>query len=254
MVPAARGRGPSPPPQQPVPMLDSDSEDDSDIVALDQAPEHLRPLRQSTPIMVLSDSESDDEDIVAVGHSSDAQGTSGRGAVPVPKGIKRTNSARSIPAEGQAEGKRIRFDDTPGAGPSQPAAGPSSAPDSPLVDEGAILPKADYLVPLVLEIIPDLCPVWAAQQLETLIGDLQHTTNVPGQVAVQRTIEMAFEMDRYPRPMDNKEPEEEGDYSEITYRSDRRRGLVYRTQSIELLQDIFATIPVPQCVQVCEGS
>lgn len=209
-------------------MSDSDGDD---IVVLDHAPAHLRAPRQPTPIMVLSDSDSDDY-IVPVRHLSDTPVTPARGS-----GSRKRRS--SVTAEESAAAKRLRFEDSPEAGPSNthtttpPAAEP-------------ILPRADYLVPSVLEVIPDLCPVWAAQQLEALIEELHTTSNVPGQLAVQRTIEMAFEMDSYPRPGDDDEPEEKGNYSEITYRQDHRRGLEYGSRSIELLQDIFATVPLPQ--------
>lgn len=230
-----RGRGRRPPPQQPDPVPVVDSDDADDIVLLDQVPEHLQAPRQPTPIMVLSDSDSDDEDIIPIRHLSDSPDISARGTAS-------RKRRRSAATEAAAAVKRARYDDEPQAGPSN---APTTSPPAP----EPILPKAEYLVPSVLEVIPDLCPVWAAQQLETLIERLHPTTNVPGQAAVQRTIEMAFEMDSYPRPSDcddNKEPEEKGDYSEATYRQTHRRGLEYGLRSIELLQDIFATVPMPQ--------
>lgn len=182
--------------------------------------------------MVLSDSDSDDGDIIPIRHLNDTPATPARGSA-----FRKRRS--SVTAEDSAAVKRTRLEDSPQAGPSnaRSATPPALEP---------ILPKADYLVPSVLEVIPDLCPVWAAQQLEALITELHPTTNVPGQLAVQRTIEMAFEMDSYPRPNDDKEPEEKGDYSEITYRQDYRRGLEYGSRSIELLQEIFGTVPLPQ--------
>lgn len=209
-------------------MSDSDGDD---IVALDQAPAHLQAPRPPTPIMVLSDSDSDDDGIVPIRHLLDSPVT----PTPHPGHRKRRSS---VTVDDAAAVKRTRFEDSPPAGPST-----THTTNPPALEP--ILPRADYLVPSVLEVIPDLCPVWAAQQLEALIKQLHSTTNVPGQLAVQRTIEMAFEMESYPRPQDDNQPEEKGDYSEITYRPYHRRGLEYGSRSIELLQDIFSTVPLP---------
>lgn len=224
-----RGRGHSPPPQQTTSAVVSQAEDDDDdIVALDEAPQHLRAAPAQAPIIVLSDSDSDsDVGLVAV-QPSDAQETHSTSKRRMSSSIETSSTAHAA--------KRPRL-------PESPQAGPSTGPTTPPAAE-RILPKAEYLVPSVLEIIPDLCPVWAAQQLEALIQELSTTSNVPGQDAVQRTIEMAFEMESYPAPAPEK-PEEIGDYAELTYRIDHRRGAEYDLRAIDLLQDIFATIPLP---------
>jgi hypothetical protein len=193
--------------------------DDSDIELLDEAPVHLRPARPSTPILVSSDDEDDGNDDVQF------------------------RRPRKRPASGSVElidsppkPRRARF-----KSPEQPVAGPSNQPDTIVID-------VNYLVPVVLEVIPDACTVWVRENLERMVEMLKHNTATPGQAAIDHVINAALEMERYPRAGDAgkaaEEEKEKGDYKDPNYRSEARTGFQYILNSISILETMFTTIPV----------
>lgn len=125
--------------------------------------------------------------------------------------------------------KRARHNETP-------------SPSPPSTD---IVPKADYLVPTVLSIIPDLDPKWAEDRLTALIEELKRESNVPGQEAVGRVIDEALEMESgYPKA-GAAELEEEGDYTQREYREEQRDGDEYHRVSYKTLESLFPLIPIP---------
>lgn len=211
--------------------LPSEDSDDG-IQALEAAPAHLRPdPKDLVPIVVL---DSDDEyGILTISN--------------VAPHVKRTRSASQDPLASKR--KRSR-------GPANPstAAGPLRAPGevdpSEVTDDPGvrILPKADYLVPIVQEIIPDICTKWARENIERLMAEDQGKSSAPGQDAVDEVINMALEMDSYPKEgaVAAAVDEEVPDYDDPNYHKGLRIGPGYHNQATATLESAFPTIPIGQ--------
>lgn len=139
------------------------------------------------------------------------------------------------------------------------AAGPRSASPVPKIRSPprSAPPEPADLIPLVLEVLPDLCTEWA---LEVLATELSGSVADP----VNRVLEKAFTLDGgYPKAkkiatgsggtgrskgIDAEAEESTGSqsFASVTYRRDERRGTEYETKSQALLFEILPTIPIPQ--------
>lgn len=194
--------------------------DDSDIEVLEGPPEHLCPVRPGTPIVVSSDDEDADEDA---------------DEAPPPRPPKRQASGSFELLNSPPKAKQRV--DTP---EQQPDAGPSNAPDTIVTD-------IDYLIPVVLEVIPDACTEWVRDNLQRMVDSLKHKTATPGQAAIDHVINAALEMERYPRAGDAEtagEEEEKDDYKEPRYRAEARAGWEYNHMGQTTLETMFTSIPV----------
>ncbi|WOO78862.1 E3 ubiquitin-protein ligase [Vanrija pseudolonga] len=214
--------------------------DDDDIVVLNEAPVHMRPKARAAPILVLSSDEDEP--------GPSAPRGSGRG--------KRTRSSSSPilieqPAPRKRKTPRVQTGDSAHSSAVNAEAGPSNQPAPGSDPQAPIVPKADYLVDLVVDIIPDICPDWVKTNLTQQIAALAPTSNVPGQDAVRIVIDMAFALDAYPKagaaaakaaPQDREA--EDSQYTDPNYRKDKRTGLSYRSQALEVLESHFLMIPV----------
>ncbi|BEJ05689.1 hypothetical protein CcaverHIS641_0302110 [Cutaneotrichosporon cavernicola] len=176
--------------------------DDSDIQVLEEAPEHLRPAIPSSPIVVSSDDEDDDDELLL-------QRPSKRSA---------SNSFELLDSPPKSKQRVHERDD-------QPVAGPSNASDTIVTD-------VEYLVPVVLEVIPDACPIWVRDNLKRIVETLKNRMVTPGQAAVDHVINAALEMEQYPRVGDADKAvvkeKEKGDFKDPKYRAHAREGLHIR--------------------------
>lgn len=204
---------------EPPPNDRAAEDDDDDIEVLEEAPAHLRPVRQ-IPIVVLDSSDEEDDDIEV------AQPRRNR---------KRPSDAFEIIDTPSPKRQHVA------APEPQDQAGPSTE---------TILPKVDYLIPVVLEVIPDLCKEWTRINLERVMETLKGTSNVPGQDAVDQVINLAFEMEEYPRAGQAGKAApvavEEGDYKDTAYRAEARVGPSYVELALSTLETLFTGIPVGQ--------
>ncbi|GMK58158.1 hypothetical protein CspeluHIS016_0501900 [Cutaneotrichosporon spelunceum] len=199
--------------------LDSESESDSsDIQVLDEAPEHLRPVIPPSPIMVSSGDEDGDEEPIL--HRPAKRPASG--SVELLHSPPRTKQRVDGPDD-------------------QSIAGPSNASET-------IVTSVEYLVPVVLDVIPDVCPVWLRDNLQRVVEMVKDQVATPGQVAIDHVINIALEMERYPRSGDadkaDVEEKEKGDYKDPKYRAAARSGYEYFKHSQSALEAMFTTIPV----------
>lgn len=217
-----------------------DGSSDSDVVVLDEAPSHMRrETREGTPITISSD---EDEDVPLAGSSK----------------LKRkhiaSGSARG--GSGSPRKKRVRVSDIDSAIVNA-VAGPSNHRARQVTEEAEsepgdkILPKATYLIPVVLEIIPDLDPQWIQETLERVMNEIKENSSTPGQDAIDHVINMALEMDEYPKAGGDKgkgkaADKEEGDYTDPTYRAQHRTGMAYNTFVETKLSLLFPKVPVSQ--------
>ncbi|KLT39658.1 hypothetical protein CC85DRAFT_183013 [Cutaneotrichosporon oleaginosum] len=199
----------------------SGSGSDSDFEVLEEAPPHLRRANPpASPIMVLSDDEDGEE-------GNDLQ----------PRAHKRA-ARGSIELLDEPPKSKQRVDDL-----EQPLAGPSKVSDF-----DAIVTDVKYLIPVVLEVIPDLCTAWVRENLEHQIESLKDHMVTPGQEAVDRVINAALEMDQYPREGDatkaQQKEDDEGDYKDRNYRAELRKGINYQQRAFAILEDVHNTVPI----------
>ncbi|BEJ13178.1 hypothetical protein CspHIS471_0303520 [Cutaneotrichosporon sp. HIS471] len=175
--------------------------DDSDIQVLEEAPEHLRPAIPSSPIVVSSDDEDDDDEPL----------------LQRPPKRSASNSFELLDSPPKSKQRVHDRDD-------QPVAGPSNASDTIVTD-------VEYLVPVVLEVIPDACPVWVRDNLKRVVEALKNRMVTPGQAAVDHVINAALEMEQYPRVGDADKAvvkeKEKGDFKDPKYRAHARAGIKY---------------------------
>lgn len=199
--------------------------DDDEIEFLEEAPAHLRPVRHGSPINLVGSDDEDDED---------------EDVVRPPRPGKR-RARDSVELLSSPPPKRQHL--APPRLPEQPIAGPSTE---------IIVTKVDHLLPLVLDVIPDLCTEWARSSLESIMETLRDKTMAPGQEAIDHVLNMAFEMERYPRGGDRekaaeeeeKQEKEKDDYKDPAFRSEARAGYGYDSRSLATLETLFTSIPV----------
>jgi hypothetical protein len=220
--------------------LDNDSDDDEGIVLLDGPPEHLKTVSiASSPIVIDSSDEEDD--------SYDAIGS-------VRMALKRPRSINDYASDHLIH-KQPKVNNAVAGSSRQPKPAAIFVDDSD--DEGTppevapppqhILPKADYLVPIVQEIIPDIDSQWAKENIERVMNELKDSSSAPGQDAVDQVINMALETGEYLKiggPV--AAPPEEPDYGDPNYNRGQRTGPGYMSLSMEMLLTVFPTIPVGQ--------
>lgn len=235
---------------------DDEDNSDDDIVFLRSPPPHMMPQDNREAPIEISDDEDNDSllprNILPIwndklGKFIDANGEQSvvnneRAYLGVIGSVRDSNpgltdseSERDLP---RAKRVRIRAPDNAGG------AGPSTASSS------MILPRADYLVPLVLAIIPDLDADWATSKLDELISGLKDSSAAPGQEAVERVVDMAFEMEGgYPKATaltPGPVAEQDDDYKDPAFRSERRRGPAYDLHAQQTLFNTFKRIPSSQ--------
>lgn len=235
----------------------ADTGSDDDIQFLDEAPTYMRNrTTYKAPIVVDSDSDDDNTDNpFLVGKRKRAQEDDGdeydeydddsiiligSDIVDLPPSPRTRLRLANKNAHAGPSVRRVIFADD-GDDEVKPAdAGVPSTPP---------LPEAHYLVPLVLAIIPDICPDWVRANIEAAMAEIKDNSNVPGQDAIDRVLNAAFEMDDYPKAGVQDapaEPKEAGDYTDPNYRSGDRRGVGYTSNSWAMLKAIFPVIPVAQ--------
>lgn len=199
----------------------SSDSDDSDILVLDEAPEHLRPVRQGSPIEIVDVSDDDEDEA----HQ------------PCQPAKRRLSDGIEILSSPPTKRQQV----APRARDMSLQAGPSNE---------TIVTKVDHLLPLVLDVIPDLCADWARANLERIIDTLKDKTVAPGQEAIDHVLNAAFEMESYPRaggpakPVEEEPAKEKADYKLHAFRSQARAGAAYNSLSTSILETLFKTIPV----------
>ncbi|OCF78207.1 hypothetical protein I204_00144 [Kwoniella mangroviensis CBS 8886] len=222
----------------------SDDTSDDDVMALDEAPEHLKKItNKDTPIVV--DSSSDEEDhptSTRAGPSTRKRRNQGSGDEQPVRVSQGRNSQRS-PAKRRKSTTVPRSQQTPAAihinlPSSSPVAGPST-PRSYLAE--------DHLNH-VLEILPDIDSEWALGHInqEMVLRKDDNPAN--------RVVEIALEMEGgYPKLKETKKGKEkekspvvagqrEG-YRNPIYRSDERVGIGYYQKGVSQLEEDFPLIP-----------
>jgi hypothetical protein len=150
----------------------------------------------------------------------------------------------------------------PSRKPTSTSATPSRKPriSSPSPDPEPVGPiKPDWLLPLVLEILPDLDPTWALASLASEI-DAGRSEGAIGHV-----VNLAMEMEGgYPKATtdttsgkgkgkakegescNGQDSSEKDKYRSVLFRKDRRTGLVYIVKAFAALEEAFPAIPIPQ--------
>lgn len=140
---------------------------------------------------------------------------------------------------------------TPSRKPRVPSPSPDPEPVGPI--------KPDWLLPLVLEILPDLDPTWALASLASKI-DAGRSEGATGHV-----VNLAMEMEGgYPKATadqnggkgkgkakggeggNGEDGLEKDKYRSVLFRKDRRSGLVYIGKAFAALEEAFPAIPIPQ--------
>ncbi|KAL7419892.1 hypothetical protein Q5752_005808 [Cryptotrichosporon argae] len=187
----------------------SDDESDDGVEVLDEEPVHLRrPSNRDNPIVL-------DDDL--------PEPEAGPSAGPsVPRPSKRTRL-------------RARHDDVlviaPFEVPGLDEVGPSTA---------VVPPErtAANLLPIVLNILPDLDTEWAQAELLGVVatGEVEIAPNI--------IIERALNMDKYPKATDKAPAAPQLDYKSHNFRTTERAGEAYRTKALDTLTELFPKIPI----------
>ncbi|KAL1410139.1 hypothetical protein Q8F55_004142 [Vanrija albida] len=214
--------------------------DDDDIVVLDEAPVHMRAKLRAVPLVILSSDEDEPGPSASRGPGRGKRVRSGSSPVLIEHLVPQQR--RKI--------HRVQTGDSAHSSPANAEAGPSNHQAQGSDPQDPIVPKADYLVDMVVDIIPDICPEWVKTNLAQQIDALKATSNVPGQDAVGAVIDMAYAMDAYPKAGESAQTAaqakeaDDTQYADPDYRRHQRTGLSYQSNALEVLESAFRMIPV----------
>lgn len=255
-----------------VPRPRATEDSDDDILVLDEAPAHLRIVtNEHAPIVIDSDTDDDDpNDPFGLNDQMNPlfgltnrcrsrtwertrEGTTGEGAAGPSRSRKRSRrDSMELYSRSPSPPRKHARTGNAAAGSSRHAAfvlsdsdeGPAGPTANPAKTSDPILPKADYLVPVVQEIIPDVDPVWATARLTELMGTLKERPT-PGQDAIDQIINEALETGEYPRiggmP---RPPKDVPEYGDPNYHRTERAGAAYAQIAMGALENAFPTVPV----------
>jgi len=240
------------------PSTQSDGSDD--VVELEEAPRHLRKATNRNNPILLEDSddeqpsnissdqvsrpaeEKDPAEPLRKRHRPTGSHTNFQGYDPSDcavgplapaMGLEGPLVARSVLPPGHVEfGEKL----------SRP--GPSSAPT--LTDDRSH--ACNKLLPLVLDVLPDIDPKWVLDNLKIRLNTGQPKGDVVGEV-----LDQAFDMyEGYPKAVDKTAMQakaikaSEVRYEDPTYRMEERDGSIYWERSTAALHDHFPKMPANQ--------
>lgn len=240
------------------PSAQSDGFDD--VVELEEAPRHLRKATNRNNPILLEDSddeqpsnipsaqvpkpavEKDPAESLKKRHRSAGTHTNSQGCNSSDKDVGPLAPAMGL--EGPSVAQSVLLPGHVEFAEKLSRPGPSSAP--PLTGDPSH--ACNKLLPLVLDILPDIDPKWVLDNLKIRLNTGQPKGDVLG-----RVLDQAFNMhEGYPKAVDKTTMQVEAvtalkvRYEDPTYRMEERDGLIYWERSTAALQDHFPKMPANQ--------
>lgn len=203
-------------------MDDSVEIDEDDIMVLDAPPVHMKKWSNATdPIDI-------DENDGTVLRRFTPEENERRRRLMMDHDVENRKKRK---ASNEPEGSRKRK-----AAHVEPQAGPSAAPEADIPAPEP--PTLDTLLTRIMAIIPDICPIYASNEIQNLINAGE------ARVAVEAVLTKAFDTG-YPKPTKQAaEPGADEQYLGKVFRAEKRRGEWYQIKCIGALEEAFPAMPV----------